>query len=311
MAMDPHLLRTFTAVARLGSFSAAARELGYTQSAVSQHIAALEADLGVDLLGRRPVAPTEAGARLLDHAGPLLTRLAAARADVARVARTPGVRLAVGATVLAFTAATSRAIAAVRAALPRAEVSVRLLGRTEVVRAVAEGDVDLGLVDGAVAPTDPLHLPEAEGLAVRAAGEEPLAVLLPPGHPLAGRPGLALPDLTDALWLDAPAAAVPLPDLRAAAPGGYPAGLRYEGADTRILRHLVDAGHGLAVLPVPAAPPSAVPLTAPRLVHRVEAVLRPSPPEAVTLLLATLHDAKPASWRTVGRRETAPDGRSR
>ncbi|WP_244894085.1 LysR family transcriptional regulator, partial [Planobispora rosea] len=59
--MDPHLLRTFVTVARLGSFSAAAGELGYTQSAVSQQVAALEADLGTPLLQRRPVVPTPAG----------------------------------------------------------------------------------------------------------------------------------------------------------------------------------------------------------------------------------------------------------
>lgn len=302
--MDPHLLRTFTAVARLGSFSAAARELGYTQSAVSQHIAALEADLGVELLGRRPVAPTEAGTRLLDHAGPLLTRLAAARSDVSRVARTPGVRLAVGGTALALGPATARALAEVRAELPRADVSVRLLDRAEVVRAVARGDLDVGLVDGAVAPTDPLHLPEAEGLVTRAAGEEPLAVLLPPGHPLAGRRRLALPDLTDALWLDAPAAAVPLADLRAATPGSYPVGLRYDGADSRLLHRLVEAGHGLAVLPESAVLPGrpgpapsvaglpGVALGAPRLVHHVEAVLRASVTRAVTLFLAALPDAE-------------------
>src|SRR5260370_6440386 len=68
IAMDPHLLRTFVAVARHGSFSAAARDLGYTQAAVSQHIAALESDLKVSLLTRRPVVATEAGRRLLEHA---------------------------------------------------------------------------------------------------------------------------------------------------------------------------------------------------------------------------------------------------
>ncbi|WP_030983065.1 LysR family transcriptional regulator [Streptomyces sp. NRRL S-1813] len=90
--MDPHLLRTFVAVAGHGSFSEAARELGYTQSAVSQHIAALEKDLGAVLLQRRPVAPTGAGIRLLEHARPLLLRWDAARADMARLTTAPTTR---------------------------------------------------------------------------------------------------------------------------------------------------------------------------------------------------------------------------
>src|SRR3954453_13859780 len=99
-SMDPRFLRSFVVVARRGSFSAAARELGYTQSAVSQHIAVLEADLGAALLHRRPVTPTEAGTRLLEHAGAILLRLGAARADGPRpVAEAPG-RLVVGATPL-------------------------------------------------------------------------------------------------------------------------------------------------------------------------------------------------------------------
>ena len=53
--MDPHLLRTFMAVADLGSFSLAANRLGYTQSAVSQQVAALETDLGTALMCRRTV----------------------------------------------------------------------------------------------------------------------------------------------------------------------------------------------------------------------------------------------------------------
>lgn len=289
--MVPHLLRTFTAVARLGSFSAAARELGYTQSAVSQHIAALEADLGVELLGRRPVVPTEAGARLLDHAGPLLNRLAAARADVVRVAGTPRVRLAVGAAGIAFGPDAAVALARVRATLPRAEVSVVAAGRDAVTAGVAAGELDAGLVGGAVAPTDPLRLPEAAGLTTQAVGEQPLAVLLPPGHPLAARTGLALADLTDALWLDAPDAAVALSDLRAACPGAYRTALHCAGADARVLHALVAAGQGLAVLPRAAAGPAGVPLDSPRLVHRVEAVLPPAPGPAARRFLRELAPA--------------------
>src|ERR1700755_490396 len=99
--MDPRFLRTFVTIARLGSFSAAARELGYTQSGVSQHIAVLEADVGAVLLTRRPVAVTEGGARPLEQAEPILLRLDAARADGARVAAGPPSHLRIGTTPLA------------------------------------------------------------------------------------------------------------------------------------------------------------------------------------------------------------------
>src|SRR6202000_3200714 len=85
--VEAQLLRTFVTVARLGSFSGAAVELGYTQAAISQQIAALESDFKVPLRNRRPVSPTEAGARLLEHAEELLLRLDAARADVTRMTR--------------------------------------------------------------------------------------------------------------------------------------------------------------------------------------------------------------------------------
>jgi len=62
---DIFALRLYTRVARLGSFSAAARECGLSQSQASRIVADLEADLGTRLLSRstRAVVPTEAGAR--------------------------------------------------------------------------------------------------------------------------------------------------------------------------------------------------------------------------------------------------------
>ncbi|MCQ9182398.1 LysR family transcriptional regulator [Streptomyces sp. IBSBF 2953] len=268
--MDPHLLRTFVAVARLASFSEAARELGYTQSAVSQHIAALEQDLGAPLLTRRPVAPTAAGERLLEHAGPLLLRLDAARADVVRLAAAPphGLTLAASPTALG---------PAALAALPSAGLTLRVLGRDGVPAAVAAGTADLGLVDGLAAPSDPLRLPDVAPLTTYGVGEEPVSVLLPVDHPLAGRDGLRLGDLADARWVDAPDAGLPLPQLRAANGGhGFRPALRYEGADVRVLTSLAAVGQGLVLLPrsvaAGVAGAVAVPVVEPRVVHRIELV---------------------------------------
>jgi DNA-binding transcriptional LysR family regulator len=319
--MDPHLLRTFVTVARLGSFSAAAAELGYTQSAVSQHIASLEKEAGTALLVRRPVAPTAAGARLLEHAGPILLRLAAAKADLARLAATPATRLLLGTSAPAGGAGRlAEALRDLRRLQPRLDVSLRSMGRRAVTEGVAAGELDLGLVDGAVASGDPLYLPAAGHLATALLSEEPIGVLLPAGHPLGGRPGLQLPDLAMAGWIDAPDTAVPLSELRAVAgpgPGAFPAALSYQGEDLSTLISLVAAGHGLAAVPErfagrlarrlcvdPAGlvgeddastrdsdPLSAVwvPLTEPPLVHRTEllqaSTLTPAAARLVTLLV--------------------------
>ncbi|WP_316752894.1 LysR family transcriptional regulator [Streptomyces herbicida] len=289
--MDPHLLRTYVTVARLASFSEAARELGYTQSAVSQHIAALEQDLGTPLLTRRPVAPTAAGERLLDHAHPLLLRLDAARADVLRLAAAPAQGLTLAATATALGPR-------VLAALPVAGLTLRVLARDEIPAAVATGAADLGLVDGLAAPSDPLRLPDVAPLTAHGVAEEPVSVLLPATHPLAvrhGTAGLRLGDLADARWLDAPDAGLPLAQLRAANGGGaFRTALRYEGTDVHALTALAAAGHGLTLLPDSAAGgvrgTVAVPLAAPRIVHRTELLYGGTPGGAAAALVRRLTD---------------------
>ncbi len=262
--MDPRFLRTFARVARLGSFSAAARELGYTQSAVSQHIAVLEADVGAVLLTRRPVEVTEAGARLLEHAEPILLRLDAARADVARVAAGPPSHLRIGTTPLAVALAAEL----VRPAL---SVTVRVGARDEIARAVAVGELDTGVVDGVAAPSDPLRLPET-GARVAASKEEPLAVAAPLDHPLSGH-AIQIEVLVDARWIDAPGICAPLSELSAIARAeGFRSALAYEGSDVNGLLSLVAAGHGLALLPERAlnGGVARLPVRGPALVHRTE-----------------------------------------
>ena len=84
MIKDNFALRLYTRVARLGSFSAAAREFGLSQSQASRIVADLEAELGVRLLSRttRAVVPTEAGGEFLARIEPILAALDAAEHSV-------------------------------------------------------------------------------------------------------------------------------------------------------------------------------------------------------------------------------------
>ncbi|MEU8224043.1 LysR family transcriptional regulator [Kribbella sp. NPDC048915] len=287
--MDPHLLRTFVAVADCGSFSAAAERLGYTQSAVSQHIAALESDLGTPLLHRRPVSPTPAGERLLEHAGAILLRLDAARADVRRTVAEPPSRLDVAASPLAARSLAPH-LAAARRTYPGTQLSLTICPRAEVVEAVATTFHTLGLVDGISAPSDPLPLAVTASLHTIPTTEEHLAVAIPRPHPLArpatpAAPGaraahgglsvVDLVDLVDARWIDAPDLAAPLATLSAAVGADrFRPAFSYTGTDLHTLLALIEAGHGLAVLPASTITPNlaAVPLNTPRLVHRTELV---------------------------------------
>ncbi|HEY0935785.1 MAG TPA: LysR family transcriptional regulator [Trebonia sp.] len=289
--MEAQQLRTFVAVARRGSFSAAAAELGYTQAAVSQQIAALEGDLKTRLLHRRPVTPTEAGARLLEHAGPILLRLDAARADVTRMTTAPAAVLVVGVSPLAGgTAALGAALAELRHRMPRLDVTVQTADRERIGGAVARGEFGLGLTDGLTAPGDPL--PELAPVTAVGLLQQPVRIVLPSGHPLAARTALRLPDLADARWIAADSVAPPLAEIRRhAGTEGFRAAFCYTGTDPLTLIQLAAAGHGLTLLPETALfgpGVTAVPVDGPRLCHRTELVHAALPGGSAAAGLAAL-----------------------
>jgi len=91
-------LRTLMEVTRLGSFAAAAAQLGYTASAVSQQMAALERDTGVELFQRsaRSVVPTEAAVTMTRHASKVLTDVEALMAAASRTNDSPAQELRLG-----------------------------------------------------------------------------------------------------------------------------------------------------------------------------------------------------------------------
>ena len=113
------------------------------------------------------------------------------------------------------------------------------------------------------------------------------AVILPAGHPLAGRRALRLPDLADSRWIEAEQVAPPLAEIRRhAGVEGFRPFLHYDGEDIMAVINLSAAGHGLTLLPEPVirAPGIAtVRVTEPRVSHRVEllhAALRADSPAA-------------------------------
>ena len=117
---------------------------------------------------------------MLEHAEPILLRLDAARADVAKMAAGPPRSLRIGTTPLACGHAATLVA-------PALTVTVRVADRVTIAREVATGGLDAGFVDGVAAINDPLRLPEL-GLTVAEVWEEPLAVAVPADHPLAAAP---------------------------------------------------------------------------------------------------------------------------
>jgi molybdate transport repressor ModE-like protein len=148
-ALEVRHVRAFATVVDEGTFSAAARELGYTQSAVSQQIGALERIVGAPVLhrvpgGRRPLELTEAGRVVLAHARPLLARVKAAEADVAALQGGELGRV----TVRTFQSFGARllpgVLAAFRRRCPGVEVEIEeALSGEALLAAVESGDVDV------------------------------------------------------------------------------------------------------------------------------------------------------------------------
>lgn len=147
-------LRAFAALARRGSFSAAAEELVISQPAVSKHVADLEAELGTILVTRGPrrAELTRAGAFVAEYVLRAEAILAQAGRGVATLDGEPVGRLSVGASGNGMYLL-PRALALYHRAFPAVALDVITVGTTaETVEAVRAHRVEIGVVGGAAAP---------------------------------------------------------------------------------------------------------------------------------------------------------------
>ncbi|RSS80061.1 LysR family transcriptional regulator [Streptomyces sp. WAC06614] len=183
-------LRVFVAVCRTGSLSGVARELGRTQSAVSQHVKRLERETGVGLLERRPrgVAPTEAGRVLYEAAADGIGGLDRALRRLADLAVGDGGSVRVGtggATVRHFMAG---AIVGFRRRHPHVSLEFRTETSTRrCFDALLASTLDLAWVT--IGPPVP-------GIEQRPVVDLPWVLAVPADHPLADRPAVDATDLT-------------------------------------------------------------------------------------------------------------------
>ncbi|MFG3498889.1 LysR family transcriptional regulator [Streptomyces sp. NPDC047928] len=249
--LDPRLLATLEAVVRHGSFSAAARELGYSSPAVSQQIAELERRAGLRVLERRPVRPTQAGRILLDAERGVRTALAAAALELDAVRAGTVGRIRLSAFASAANRVVPKALAELQTAYPDVQVSLSQLEPEPSHTRVDRGDLDLALTYD----YDFIPLPPPRTLRRTLVVRDPVVAVLPAGHPFASRDTIDLASLASETWIAAPEAALHLELLsQMAKVPGFAARLEYEGDDFNTVLGFVAAGLCVALLPRLALP---------------------------------------------------------
>jgi DNA-binding transcriptional LysR family regulator len=275
-------LRVLSEVARRGSFSAAADALSYTQSAVSQQIAALEAETGMSLLERRPrgVRLTSAGRTLVEHTEGILARVQAAEEELAAIAGLRGGELRMASFPTAGATLMPVAIARFRASYPEVRLTLAEGEPEEIAPRLHAGELDLALlfefsdpqedagdvggakdaIDGETRPADAgaprrdgkIAVPPAAHARARRVNllEDPMFLALPREHRLARKRALRLDELRSEAWVQTSAAsACARYVVRCCRAAGFEPEVAFESDDYQTVQGLVASGVGVALIP--------------------------------------------------------------
>jgi DNA-binding transcriptional LysR family regulator len=247
--LDVRRLRVFSEVAARGSFSAAADALTLTQSAVSQHITALEREVGLPLIerGTRPVELTEAGYALTRHATGIFARLDGAEQELGEIAGRRLGRLRFGTFPTALATLVPPAFAAFRRDHPEVTLTVvddhlqRLIPRLEA------GELDLALIYDHEAIPD-ISARDLERIPLM---DDVFQAVLPAGHRLARRRRtLELSELSGEPWIGgAPTSAWYRIAMDACRRAGFTPQADFASDDHIAVQALVAAGLGVSVIP--------------------------------------------------------------
>ncbi|MEU5578310.1 LysR family transcriptional regulator [Streptomyces huasconensis] len=244
--LDMRRMQILRAVVTSGSVTAAARNLGYTPSAISQQMAALEKEAGITLLDRtgRGVRPTDAGRLLTEYATVIGRHAAEAETALAELRAGRTGRVSMRYFTTAGAPLVVPAIAALRREQPGVQVELRLFEQDDPVLEVKARRADLALVvrepDGAA----------VDGIRFVHLLADRYRAVLPPGHRLAARPVVELSDLAEEPWIagETPGPCLD-PVLDACAAAGFTPDFVVESGDYATAQGFVAAGLGISLVP--------------------------------------------------------------
>ena len=243
-------MQVLRAVVGCGSVTAAAARLGYTPSAVSQQVGALEKEAGTALLERvgRGVRPTPAGLLLTEYADAIGRQVAEAETALADLVAGRTGRLAVRYFATAGAALVAPAVARLRAEHPGVQLELKLTDPEDPLPEVKEGRADVALVVGAsgASGASKAH----EGVRLVKLLDDPYLAVLPKGHRLAARRSVKLAELAEEPWVGSewPGPCLDA-QLDACGAAGFRPRFAVQSEDYVTAQGFVAAGLGVALIP--------------------------------------------------------------
>ena len=252
--LDTEKLIVLRAVAAHGSIAAAARELGYTRSAISQQMSSLERSTGATLLirGAKTVTVTPLARKLLEHTERILVELRAAEAVLRQATGEVTGSLTIGVAFREGPAIMSTALTQVRHRYPQLELALAAVTESECADDLRHGRLDVAIVSRFARMTPP---PDP-GLREWILGSDPLMLCTPADHRLAGRGRCSPNELETEGWVICQNNSLGPLSVALCADAGFRPHVNASVHDVATALGLVGVGWGITLAPelTPAAP---------------------------------------------------------
>jgi DNA-binding transcriptional LysR family regulator len=249
--LDVKRLRVLKEVAQQGSFSGAGEALGYTQSAISQQVAALERETGSTLVerGARGIRLTDAGQALVDHADGILARIAAAEEELDAIAGLRGGRLRLASFPTAGATLVPLAIKEFSRRHPGVELSLVEAEPERALPMVKGGELDVGLIFEYSSLPHTYYEQHREEIDRVHLLDDPMYIALPPDHPLAKKRNLRLEDLAADLWVQGDCnGSCGAMHIAACESAGFEPRVAFQTEDYNVVQGLVAAGVAVSLI---------------------------------------------------------------